>query len=221
MSDKTIVELTNVYLKTDRGHEVFKDLNFKLLSGESAIIYGAAGSGKSSLIELLIGKKFSDSGSVELFGSMLKPRQKKLIKSVRRKIGGVGGLFSLVPTYTVAESITFPLVLSAERKKVQKERLMKMLTEFSLLKQASVYPEKLTRVENTLVQFARANVAHQPLILIDEPLAGLDQKTYERIYEYMVKLAVSGLSLLIVSSEELKNKLPNTSSYRLVNGVLA
>ncbi len=221
MSDKTIVELTNVYLKTDRGYEVFKDLNLKLLSGESAIIYGAAGSGKSTLIELLLGKRFADSGSVEMFGSMLKPRQKKLIKSVRRKIGGIGGLFSLVPTYTVAENITFPLVLSGERKKMQKERLMTMLTEFSLLNQASVYPAKLTRVENTLVQFARANVAHQPLILIDEPLAGMDAKTYERIYDYMVKLAVSGLSMLIVSSEELKSNLPKTSSYHLVNGGLA
>lgn len=221
MSDKTIVELTNVYLKTDRGYEVFKDLNLKLLSGESAIIYGAAGSGKSTLIELLLGKRFADSGSVEMFGSMLKPRQKRLIKSVRRKIGGIGGLFSLVPTYTVAENITFPLVLSGVRKKMQKERLMTMLTEFSLLNQASVYPAKLTRVENTLVQFARANVAHQPLILIDEPLAGMDAKTYERIYEYMVKLAVSGLSMLIVSSEELKSNIPNTSSYHLINGGLA
>ncbi len=220
MSDKTIVELTNVYLKTDRGYEVFKDFNLKLLSGESAIIYGPAGSGKSTLIELLLGKRFVDSGSVEMFGSMLKPRQKKLIKSIRRKIGGIGGLFSLVPTYTVAENITFPLVLSGERKKVQKERLMTMLTEFSLLNQASVYPAKLTRVENTLVQFARANVAHQPLILIDEPLAGMDAKTYERIYDYMVKLSVSGLSLLIVSSEELKSSLPNTSSYHLLNGGL-
>ncbi len=221
MSDKTIIELSNVYLKTDRGHEVFKDLNLKLLSGESAIIYGAAGSGKSTLIELLVGRRFADAGSVELFGSLMQKNKKRIIKSVRRKTGGIGGLFTLVPSYTVSENITLPLVLSGERKKVQKERLMKMLTEFSLLKQASVYPDKLTRVENTLVQFARANVAHQPLILIDEPLAGLDLKTYDRIYEYMSKLAVSGLSLVIVSSEELKNKLPNTSSYHLINGSLA
>lgn len=221
MSEKTIVELTNLYLTTDRGYEVFSDLNFSLKSGDSAVIYGAAGSGKSTLIELLIGKRFADSGSVELFGELLKPRKNRLIKSVRKKIGGVGGLFSLVPTYTVAENITFPLVLTGEKKRVVKERLMKMLTEFSLLKQASEYPSKLTRVENMLVQFARANVAHQPLIIIDEPLAGLDQKTYERIYEYMVRLAVSGLSMVIVSSEEIKSDLPNTKSFRLINGALA
>lgn len=220
MSDKTIIELTNVFLRTDRGHEVFKDFNFKLLSGESAVIYGPAGSGKSTLTELLIGKRFVDSGSVEMFGSLLKPRQKRLIKSVRRKIGGVGGLFSLIPTYTVAENITFPLVLAGDRKKVQKDRLMKMLAEFSLLNHANVYPHKLTRVENTLVQFARANVAHQPVIIIDEPLAGLDPKTYERIYEYMVKLAVSGLSLVVMSSVELKDNLPNSSSYHVVEGRL-
>ena len=220
MSDKTVVELTNVYLKTDRGYEVFSDFNLTIKAGESAVIYGAAGSGKSTLVELLIGKRFADSGSVELFGDLLKPRRKRLIKQIRKKIGGVGGIFSLVPNYTTSENIIFPLVLSGEKKKIIKERLMKMLTEFSLLKQASEYPSKLTRVENMLVQFARANVAHQPLIIIDEPLAGLDQKTYERIYEYMVRLAVSGLSMVIVSSEEIKSDLPNTKSYNLVNGVL-
>ena len=220
MSDKTVIELSNVYLKTDRGNDLFMDLNFSLKSGESAIIYGAAGSGKSVLVELLIGKRFADSGSVEVFGNIVKKRKKRIIRSIRKKVGGVGGIFSLVPTFTVAENITYPLILAGESKKVIKDRLMKMLTEFSLLKQASEYPDKLTRVEKMLVQFARANVAHQPLIIIDEPLAGLDHKTYDRIYEYMGKLALSGLSLLIVSSLELKSDLPNTRSFQLVNGVL-
>lgn len=221
MSDKKVVELTNVYLKADRGSEVFRDLNLTVMAGESAIIYGAAGSGKSTLIELLIGKRFADSGSVEVFEQLVRPRKKRLIKTIRKKIGGIGGLFSLIPNYTVSQNITFPLILAGERKKYCKERLMKMLTEFSLLKQASEYPNKLTRVENMLVQFARANVAHQPLILIDEPLAGLDEKTYDRVYEYMKQLAISGLSMIIVSSHELKSDLPNTKSFRLINGVLA
>ncbi|KAA3635893.1 MAG: ATP-binding cassette domain-containing protein [Calditrichaeota bacterium] len=220
MSDKTVIELSNVYLKTDRGNDLFLDLNFSLKSGESAIIYGAAGSGKSVLVELLIGRRFVDSGAVEVFGKNVKKRKKRIIRSIRKKVGGVGGIFSLVPTFTVAENITYPLVLAGESKKVIKDRLMKMLTEFSLLKQASEYPDKLTRVEKMLVQFARANVAHQPLIIIDEPLAGLDHKTYDRIYEYMGKLALSGLSLFIVSSLELKSDLPKTRSFQLVNGVL-
>ncbi|MEW6412572.1 MAG: ATP-binding cassette domain-containing protein [Candidatus Zixiibacteriota bacterium] len=220
MIDETVVELTNVYLKSDRGFEVFEDLNFQLKAERSAIITGAAGSGKSLLVELLIGKRFANSGSVEMFGQILKPGKKRLIKRTRRKIGGVGGIFGLVPSYTVSENICFPLVLNAERKSVRKERLLKMLTEFSLLKQANTYPNKLTRVEHTLVQLARASVANQPLIIIDEPLAGLDQKTYQRIYDYMVKLALSGRSMIILSGETLPTDFPNTDRYQILNGAL-
>lgn len=220
MAQNSIVELNNVFLKSDRGAEVFHDLNFKLEAGRSAIISGPAGSGKTVLVGMLIGRRFADSGSVEVFGEVLHPGARQLIRHTRRKIGGVGGLYSLVPTFTVAENIEYPLVLAGERKKVRKERLFKMLTEFSLLKQANTYPDRLTRVENTLVQFARASVANQPLVIIDEPLAGLDQKTYERILEYMIKLSVSGSSLLVLSSEILSKEIPSTDSYLIMNGAL-
>ena len=218
--DKVIVELNNVYLRSSRGYEVFRDLNFKLLAGHSAIIHGTAGSGKSSFIEMLIGRQFSESGSVEVFGNLITSCKKGFIKKNRRKIGGVGGIFSLVPSYTVADNISLPLILSGARRKSRNDRLSEILTEFSLLKQAKEFPANLTRVENMLVQFARASIAHQPLLIIDEPLAGFDQKTYQRLYDYMFKLAVSGLSLIIVSSEELENKLPNCQSYRINDGAL-
>jgi len=125
-----------------------------------------------------------------------------------------------MPSLTVAENITFPLVLSGERRKVQRERLLKMLTEFSLLKQAGEYPRSLTRVENTLVQLARASVAHQPLILIDEPLAGLDRKTYQRIFEYLISVSLSGRSMIILSSDTLPQQLPNADYYQIVDGAL-
>ena len=220
MAERTVVELNNVYLKSDRGFEVFKDLNFSLEAERSAIITGAAGSGKSLLVELLIGRRFADSGSVEVLGETLRPGRRRVVKRIRRKIGGVGGIFGLVPSFSVAENITFPLVLAAERKKVQKERLFKMLTEFSLLKQARTLPDKLTRVEHTLVQLARATVGNQPLVIIDEPLAGLDQKTYQRIYDYMVKLALSGRSMLILSAQTLPTDFPNTDRYTIENGTL-
>jgi ABC-type ATPase involved in cell division len=221
MEDRTVVELTSVYLKSDRGFEVFQDLEFKLQAERSAIITGAAGSGKSLLVELLIGRRFADSGSVRVLGEThVRPGRKRVIKGIRRQIGGVGGIFGLVPSYTVSENITFPLVLGAVRKKVRKERLLKMLTEFSLLKQAGTLPHQLTRVEHTLVQLARATVANQPLIIIDEPLAGLDQKTYERIYDYMVKLALSGRSMIILSGETLPTDFPNTDRYQIMNGAL-
>lgn len=142
------------------------------------------------------------------------------MREARRRIGGVGGVFDLVPSLTVAENITMPLVIAAERKKVQRERLLKMLSEFSLLKLAGKYPHHLTRVERTLVQIARAAIANQPLIIIDEPSAGLDPATYERVSEFLVRIAVSGRSMILLVSHQPPRTLPNTRHYRLSNGVL-
>ena len=216
-----VVELNNVYLKTDRGDQVFRDLSLRLLPGRSAVITGPAGAGKTLLVELLIGARFAESGSVELFGNVLRKGRTGMIKRTRRKIGGVGGMFNLIPSYTVAENIIFPLILGGDKKRIRKERLMRMLTEFSLLKQAGEYPKSLTRVENMLVQFARASIANQPLMIIDEPAAGLDSKTYKRVLDYLIKVAVSGRSMIIVTSERPKEDLPHTDYYQLINKGLA
>ncbi len=105
MAQDVLVELNNVYLKSDRGGQVFRDLSFTLKAGRSAVITGAAGSGKTSLAELLVGLQPVQSGSVEVMGQTIKPEKARTIKQVRRKIGGVGGIFGLMPSLTAAENI--------------------------------------------------------------------------------------------------------------------
>jgi D-methionine transport system ATP-binding protein len=221
VTQRVLVELDNIYVESDRAGPVFNNLCFRLTAGYSAVITGPSGSGKTTLTELVVGSRFAQSGSVEVFGKCLRPGQWKTIKRVRRKIGGVGGMFTLIPSFTVAENIGFPLVLAGVRRKTRQERLLKMLTEFSLVKRAGDYPRTLTRVESTLVQFARASVAHQPLLIIDEPLAGLDRQTFRRILEHLVAVSLSGRSMIILTSEVLPHELPNTDYYLLGDGTLS
>ncbi|MCX6835908.1 MAG: ATP-binding cassette domain-containing protein [candidate division Zixibacteria bacterium] len=213
-----VVELTDIHLRADRGGFVFRGLNLTIESGQSAVIIGPSGSGKSTLAELLIGLRRADQGRVCLFGHELKKHRH--FRRVRRHIGGVGGPFALVPSLTVAENISLPLVLNAEPRNVQRERLFRILSEFSLLKLAGKYPNQLTRVENTLVQFARAAIANQPLMLIDEPSAGLDSANYQRVTEFLVRMAVSGRSLLILASQTPPGEIPGSRAYFLRNEVL-
>lgn len=215
-----VIELQNIHMRTDRGGHVFRDLNLKVESGQSAVIVGSSGCGKTSLAELIVGLRFPETGSVRLFGDELKRRRRRTIRIARKRIGGVGGPFGLLPSLTVSENITLPLVIAGERQKLQRERLLRMLSEFSLLKVAGKYPENLTRVEYSLVQFARAAIANQPLIIIDEPSAGLDAKTYRRVFEFLVKVALSGRSMLILASEPAGREIPGAVTYNLVNGEL-
>lgn len=215
-----VVELTDIHLRVDRDRPLFRGLSLKLESGQSAVISGPSGSGKTSLVELMIGLRVPEKGQVVLFGQSLIPPRRRAIREVRRQIGGVGGPFGLVPSMTVSENITLPLVLNAEPKRGVQERLFRMLSEFSLLKLAGKYPNQLTRVENTLVQFARAAVASQPLILVDEPAAGLDTGSFQRVFEFLIKMALSGSSMLILASQPPPGEIPNSRTYYLRNEVL-
>ncbi len=220
MSDRVIVQLSNVDVSYRRGGEIFRNLNLTLEAGQTAVITGGPGSGKSSLAELLVGIKFAESGAVELFDEILRPGRKRVLNRIRRKIGGVGGIFGLVPSYTVAENITFPLIIGGVRKRRRKERLLKMLTEFSLLKKAGDYPHTLTRVEHTLVQLARASIDDQPLLLIDEPMAGLDQVTAQRVFEYLVKASLSGRTMILLVSDRPPGEIPGSRYYEIRRGSL-
>ena len=220
-NDGYVVEITDLQLKSDRGRPVFSDFVFRLPPGRSAVIAGPPGSGKTLLAELIMGLRRANGGQVCLFDTDISRRGGFKLNQIRRKIGGIGGIFGLVPSMTVAENITFPLVINGISRRVRRERLLRMLTEFSLLKQAGEYPRSLTRVENTMVQFARATIANQSLVIIDEPSAGLDSQTYQRVFDYLIKVALSGRSMLILASERPDRQLPNTDFYEIVNGALA
>lgn len=215
-----LLELKDIQLRNDRGGHVFTNLNLSLQPGQSAIISGGAGSGKTLLVQLLLGLRRPDAGEISLFGQQLRSSSGRAVRKIRKQIGGVGGTFELVPSITVSENITLPLVIGGERKKVRKERLLRSLSEFSLLKLAGKYPNSLTRVENTLTQFARATIANQPLIIIDEPLAGLDHGTAARVFESLVRVALSGRSMLILASDLPRAEIPNSVSFTLSGGVL-
>jgi putative ABC transport system ATP-binding protein len=216
MNEQTaVVEINNLYLKSDQGEDVFCGLNLRLLSGQSACISGPAGSGKSSLVEIILGLRDIESGSVEVFGRQVTPRSGRSILWVRRKTGGVGGLFGLVPGLSVEQNILLPLVIEGVPNELQKDKLDAVLNEFNLTRVSSQFPSTLTRVENTLVQFARASIANQPLLIIDEPSAGLDNRTYERVFEFLVKASVEGRSMMILSTEPQTRQLPFTTYLRI------
>lgn len=216
MSEQTaIIDISDLYLKSDQGEDIFCGLNLRLLSGQSACISGPAGSGKSSLVEIILGLRRVESGSVEVFERTMSPRARRSQLWVRRRTGGVGGLFGLVPALTVEQNILLPLAIDGVPHNLQKDKLESVLNSFALTRVATQYPQSLTRVENTLVQFARASIADQPLLIIDEPSAGLDTQTYDRVFEYLVTASVGGRSMLIFSTEPQTRQLPFTSYRRI------
>jgi ABC-type ATPase involved in cell division len=218
--DRPLIELQKLHARNEHGDFVFTDLEFTLEPGRSAIITGAPGSGKTTIAELLVARQFAAEGTVNVFGESIRRGKTGRIRRIRRKIGGVGGPYGLIPSLTVSENIMLPLIVAGERPKAQKERCLKILSEFTLLKIAAKYPSSLTRVENTLVQFARASIANQPLMIIDEPSAGLDSGTYLQVCEFLVKASLAGRSMLILAWEPPPKEIPNSAMYKIADGKL-
>jgi ABC-type ATPase involved in cell division len=219
-SREKLVELVTVTVRSDAGYIVFENLNFVLLAGETAIIRGATGSGKTALAELIVGQRSPDLGTIKLFGHPLNLRNRTVLSQTRRRIGGVGGIFSLIDRQTVSDNLLYPLLIRGDSRASQKSRLKQALTQFNLLGRKRDKITALTRGEKLMVMFARAVIADQPLLLIDEPLDLLELPKFEEVINILQRLSAAGHALLILTSGQRQLVIPGAAEFELAEGRL-
>jgi len=215
-----IVELIDVTLTNDSGKIIFENMNFNLKAGETAIITGRTGSGKSSLVELLIGNKKPNRGVVKVFGIGVESAGDSKISSIRKKIGGVGGIFSIINNLTVFENCVMPLMLNGERSSIARPKVMQILTQLNLLGKKGVQAGKLSKGEKVLLMLGRSLAAKHPLMLIDEPLAGMVESASSMVLKRLQRLAAAGHSLIILTTGQTGLKIPDAVEYQIADGKL-
>lgn len=217
-TDNLIIELQNVSYTNSSGRMVFDNMNFSLKQGETALITGSVGKGKTSLIEILVGLRKPSAGLVYVFGKKVGKKDQGTIKENRKKIGGVGGIFRPISYQSVFENMKYPLLLKGDSDKEQKLRTIKSLTLYNLLGKKNKKVSELSRGEKMLLMFARATVADQPLLLIDEPIAGMDPETSASIADMLARLSVAGHSMIILTSGQGGLDIPGATYYTIMNG---
>jgi ABC-type multidrug transport system ATPase subunit len=217
---KQIIELIDISLTGKSGNKIFDGLNFSLPSGGIALIGGPPDIKKIALIELIIGSYPPDSGVVLFFEKKLDAKKGRLVSRTRKQIGGVGGVFDLVSYQTVNENISYPLILNSVPRSVRKKKVFHTLTEYGLSSKKQEKAGNLSREERVLALLARATIADQPLLLIDEPLAGLDAGMISKVTGILNNLSVAGHSMIILTTDSPAIKLPNACEYSFENGSL-
>ena len=215
-----ILELVEITLFGQSNRVLFDNLNFSLPEGKTAIISGPTGSGKSQLVRLIIGDLAPDSGSVFVFGNYVKFNQPYRLPRIRRKIGGVGGAFNLVANLTVKENLMSPLILNKKMASFQHDKITQILNRFDLLAKSNERAGFLSQGEKNEVMLARAIIADQPLLLIDEPLAGADPIISEKIKLLLIRLSTAGHSMLIFTTDPDKFGIPQSLDFRIEKGKL-
>ncbi len=166
-------------------------LSFSMRAGETRVVLGAAGSGKTMLLKTAVGLVAPDSGHISLFGEEVTGRKESQLYDVRSKVGILfqeGGLFD---SLTIAENVAYPLLNQRAGKPPSPEevdrRVRESLSFVELEHTLDKFPSELSGGMRRRVGIARAVVTAPQLVLYDSPTAGLDPITANTIINLILK----------------------------------
>lgn len=201
--------LTNshVILKVEDIHkaygaeEVLKGITLEVSRGETKVIIGPSGTGKSTLLRCINQLTLPDQGRVWLDGVEVTD-PKVNINTVRQSIGFVFQDFNLFSHLTALGNVSIGLTkVKKMPKREAREEAQKELQRVGLEDKANAYPAELSGGQQQRVSIARALAMNPKLILFDEPTSALDPELIGEVLEVMIDLAKSGMTMLVVSHE--------------------
>ncbi len=200
------------------------DVSFEALEGESRVILGAMGSGKTVLLKAALGLVKPDSGKVYAFGRDLTVLSERELFEVRSKIGMLFQESALFDSLTIEENVAYPLVnqkaIHCPKKDVH-PRVVQALDFVELGGTLEKFPSELSGGMRRRAAIARAVVTNPPLTLYDSPTAGLDPITSHTIMALLIKARdVARTTTLVVTHRYQDGNLIANFRYNSENGKL-
>lgn len=199
MDDVTKIKFRNVRLSF--GERVVLDkVSFQVQPGELKVILGASGSGKSTMLRLLLGLIKPDDGEIFIDGAEISGLSEPELMPFRQRISMVFQDGALFDSLSVYDNVAYrPRELRWEEEKIDR-RVRRVLDEVNLLDHADAFPNELSGGMRRRVAIARAVVDSPDIILFDEATAGLDPPTAREICQQMIKLRdLAGVSMIFVT----------------------
>ena len=173
-SNGTVISLQHVY-KAFAGKEVLKDLSFDVVRGESIVIVGGSGTGKSVTLKHIIGLMQPDAGHVLVDGQDLCCMKPVALNDFRKRFGMAFQEGALFDSMSVFENIAFPLRRHTKMtEKEIRDRVEECLDQVHLVGVETKRPSELSGGMRRRVGFARAISLQPEILLFDEPTTGLD-----------------------------------------------
>lgn len=183
---EVVVEFKDVELGFDQ-HLVLRGVSFRLHRGETKVLFGVAGSGKSVLLKLALGLLKPDAGTVSVLGEQVSSMEEKDLFALRRMIGMVFQESALFDSLTVEENVGFRLTEEHIPPEEIRQRVIEALRFVELEHTLSKFPSELSGGMRRRVAIARAIITQPEVILYDSPTGGLDPITSTLIVELLVK----------------------------------
>lgn len=176
-------------------------VSLEIEKGDFVFLVGASGSGKSSLMRLMLREDIPTSGSVHVMGENLVAIPSRRIPFFRRKLGVVFQDFRLLPSKTVAQNVAFSLEVIGKSQGFIQEAVPDVLAMVGLEGKADRLPGELSGGEQQRVALARAIVNKPAVLLADEPTGNLDPATSEGIMALLERINLAGTTVVMATHD--------------------
>jgi phospholipid/cholesterol/gamma-HCH transport system ATP-binding protein len=197
-----MIEFRNVTISFS-DEVILKNISFRINRGETKIILGESGSGKSTILKLILGLIRPDTGSILVEGQNIANMSDRELVAIRRRIGMVFQEGALFDSLSVRENVGYRLYEDAHLSEEEIGPIVSQLLGFVGLEDAiDKMPAQLSGGMKSRVGIARALADTPKIVLYDEPTAGLDPITKRTIVELMIKLRdLEGVTTVFVTHD--------------------
>jgi polar amino acid transport system ATP-binding protein len=182
-------------------NEVLRGVSFEVKKGETLVFIGSSGTGKSTLLRCINQLNIPEKGRVWLHGEEVTNSGKR-INYFRQKIGMVFQNFFLFDHLTALKNVEVALINVRGMSKAEaREKALYELRQVGMEEWADHFPAELSGGQAQRVSIARALAMDPDVILFDEPTSALDPELTREVLEVMRKLALEGMTMLVVTHE--------------------
>jgi cell division transport system ATP-binding protein len=176
-------------------------VSLEIEKGEFVFLVGASGSGKSSLMRLILREDVPNGGEIFVLGQNLVGIPNRRVPMFRRQLGVVFQDFRLLPNKTAAQNVAFSLEVIGKSAGFIAEAVPDVLRRVGLEHKANSLPSELSGGEQQRIALARAIVNNPAILLADEPTGNLDPKTSEEIMALLERINLAGTTVVMATHD--------------------
>lgn len=201
-----LISLDHVTVEFGRGKNRFRavdDVSLTINKGSIYGIIGFSGAGKSTLVRTMNVLQRPTSGTVTFNGTTISTLGEGRLLPLRRKIAMIFQHFNLMPSRTVLDNVTLPLIHEKVSRKDARAKAMHLLELVGIADKAKAYPRQLSGGQQQRVAIARALVSRPRVLLLDEPLAALDLKLRKDMQQELKNIQkATGITFVFVTHDQ-------------------